>query len=328
MTVKTAIFEGMKGIFLNKNLGILLLVIAVFIVRNPLLSQGCSDAGVCSIGGHGKMEKGSLTLNTQYGVGEQGVQYFTNQLEGVLRLNSKYTLQLKAPYTFINGNLGSNNGWGDIILVGNRNIYDKNEKKMSLSLGVRVGVNNASKYTANQLLDYSIALPMPYQTSLGTHDLLLGADLEYKEKWRFSLGVQIPLIQFNKNGFDTARISPGSDRGDKARQYFSSYHLIRRPDIVFRVDRTFKITKKLKFTAGLLPIYHLLHDRYTDINGVERAIHGSKGLTLNIPVAAAYKFNSKWTLTARFASPVIVREVRPDGLTRQFVSSIELKYTF
>ena len=328
MIEKTAIFEGMKGIFLNKNLGILMLFTSMFILRNPLLSQGCSDAGVCSIGGHGKMEKGSLTLNTQYGVGEQGVQYFTNQLEGVLRLNSKYTLQLKAPYTFINGNLGSNNGWGDIILVGNRNIYDKNEKKMSLSLGVRVGVNNASKYTANQLLDYSIALPMPYQTSLGTHDLLLGADLEYKEKWRFSLGVQIPLIQFNKNGFDTARISPGSDRGDKARQYFSSYHLIRRPDIVFRVDRTFKITKKLKFTAGLLPIYHLLHDRYTDINGVERAIHGSKGLTLNIPVAAAYKFNSKWTLTARFASPVIVREVRPDGLTRQFVSSIELKYTF
>ena len=289
-----------------------------------MLSQGCSDAGVCSIGGHGKMEKGSLTLNTQYGVGEQGVQYFTNQIEGVLRLNSKYTLQLKVPYTFINGNLGSNNGLGDIVLVGNKNIYDKNDKKMSLSLGTRIGVNNANKGLEN----LNKALPMPYQTSLGTHDLLLGADLEYKEKWRFSLGVQIPIIQFNKNGFDTARISPSSDYGDKARQYFSSYHLIRRPDIVFRVDRTFKITKKLKFTAGLLPIYHLLHDRATDINGIERAIHGSKGLTLNIPVAAAYKFNSKWTLTARFASPVIVRKVRPDGLTRQFVSSIELKYTF
>ncbi len=318
----------MKATFLNKTMVFLISLILFLNVRNPLLSQGCSDAGVCSIGNHGKMEKGSFTLSTQVGVGEQNVQYFTNQIEGVLRLNSKYTLQLKLPYTFINGNLGSNNGLGDIILFGNRKLYDKNDKKMSLGLGVRVGVNNANKYSTLWLENGINTLPMPYQTSLGTHDLLLGADLEYKEKWRLSLGVQIPILQFNKNGFDTARIAPGSDYGDRAKQYFSSYHLKRRPDIVLRVDRTFKITKKLKFTAGILPIYHLLHDRATDINGVERAIHGSKGLTLNIPVAAAYKFNSKWTLTGRFASPVIVRKVRPDGLTRHFITSIELKYSF
>ncbi len=318
----------MKGVIFNKLVCFLILLFVFLNPCNPLLSQGCSDAGVCSIGSHGKMEKGSITLNTQYGVGEQNVQYFTNQIEGVLRLNSKSNVQIKIPYSIISGNLSTIHGIGDVILVGNKNIYDKNEKKMSLSIGTRLGVNNANKNHYYGVINNTFKLPMPYQTSLGTHDLLLGADMEYKLNWRFAFGLQIPVFQFNKNEFDTARFISGYDYTNNAKQYFTSYHLKRRPDIVLRADRTFDIGKKIKLTAGVLAIYHLLHDRYTDINGIEHAIHGSKGLTLNIPVAVAYKFNAHWSLAARFASPVIVRKVRPDGLTRHFVTSVELKYNF
>ncbi|MDI1234719.1 MAG: hypothetical protein PSX81_10590 [bacterium] len=319
----------MKLYNLNKSLCFLVLFTLLLNPRNPLLSQGCSDAGICTAGGmnstHGKIDKGSVTLNLQVGVGEQNVKIFTPQLEGMLRLSKKSTVQLKLPYFSANGNLGANSGLGDVTGVYTYRFRDTNKWQMALNIGARIGVNNSNQSRTINVENGINALPMPYQSSLGTHDLLIGADMLYKEKWLFAFGVQVPLFQFNKNGFDTALISMGAT---KTYQYFSSYHLIRRPDLVLKADKIFKYKKHITATAGVLAIYHLLHDRLVDRNGVERAIHGSQGLTINIPISLTYTFNDNWSITVRFASPILVREVRPDGLTRKFVAGFELRYNF
>ncbi|MEZ4804101.1 MAG: hypothetical protein R2852_01055 [Bacteroidia bacterium] len=51
-----------------------------------------------------------------FATGEQKVQIVIPQLEFNAKLNDKNALQLKLPYSFISGNLGSNNGLGDITL--------------------------------------------------------------------------------------------------------------------------------------------------------------------------------------------------------------------
>jgi hypothetical protein len=314
--------------FLALGLGLLLIY--------NLTAQGCSDAGVCSIGGlkgDGNEENGYAALNLQYGIGEQNVRVFTPQLEAVFKLHNKSNLQLKLPYVFASGNLGAVNGIGDISLVGTYRFYDKNKWKIGFNLGFKLGVNAADKKTqivnsdlSPFLQTSSYSAPMPYQTSLGTHDLLIGFDAKYNKKWILGLGFQMPLYQFNKNSFDTALANPVET---EKKQYFTSAQLFRRPDIVLRIDRQFILIKeKLVLQAGILPIYHLGHDRITDRSGVSHAISGSKGLTFNITSAISYQLNKRFSLIARYASPLIVRKVRPDGLTRHYVSGLELRYSF
>jgi hypothetical protein len=309
---------------------ICVLVFAI-LIYNEGVSQGCSDAGVCSIGGmkgHNKKdEKMAFTLNNQYGVGEQSIQIFNTQLESVFRLNSKLKFQIKIPLIFTKGNLGSNTGLGDISTVFSYTYYNKKDWKLGGSGGFKIGVNSADK-KYNQSLPANntiqLSLPMPYQTSLGTHDLLFGMDARYKSKWLFAIGLQWPLIQFNKNNFDTTIVK----LDETAKQYFSSNKLFRRPDLVLRIDKNFELNDHWQINAGILPIYHLGHDRIEDENGVSHAVSGSSGLTLNVGGGLAYALSDKFSITLRYASPLIVRKVRPDGLTRQFVSALELRYAF
>ncbi|MES2618982.1 MAG: hypothetical protein V4613_13980 [Bacteroidota bacterium] len=297
-----------------------------------LKSQGCSDAGACSLGampGSKDEIKSSLMMNLQFGVGEQGVRIITPQLEGVLKLNNKSYLQLKLPYVFANGNLGTNNNLGDITLIGSYKIKSKNNYQINVNAGFKLGVNDASHSKYGHFFAPGPGpLPMPYQTSLGTHDVLIGAGLKYKSTWNFGIAFQMPVYQFNKNNFDTAIAF--SNSGDE-KQYFSSYHLFRRPDAVIRIDKSFLINKFFTATAGALAIYHLGHDRALTSSSnfkTDAAISGSKGLTLNIPVALSYDTQKHWSYALRFASPIIVRKVRPDGLTRHFVTALEIKYSF
>jgi hypothetical protein len=316
---------------MKKILGLGLFLLSIYNAS----AQGCSDAGVCSIGGlksDGKEENAYVALNLQYGLGEQRVRIFTPQLEGVIKIKEKSSLQMKLPYMFAGGNLGAVNGIGDVTLVWNYKFYKYKKWKFGLNTGVKIGVNPANKKTkvvdSNLIaLPYidPLSAPMPYQTSLGTHDLLIGIDAKYDEKWIFGIGFQMPLYQFNRNTFDTALARP---QEVEKKAYFTSAHLFRRPDLVLRIDRRFKLNKKLTITTGVLPIYHLGHDRFTDSAGVSHAISGSKGLTLNLNGGLSYAPNDDFTFILRYASPVIVRKVRPDGLTRHYVSGLEIRYSF
>jgi hypothetical protein len=88
------------------------------------------------------------------------------------------------------------------------------------------------------------------------------------------------------------------------------------------------LSKNLKLTPSVLSIYHLSNDKFTDEFNVEREIIGSEGLTLNGNVFLDYQINQKNGIQVNFGIPFIVRDTRPDGLTRSFITNLEYKIKF
>lgn len=305
-------------------------LIIAFCCFTNIYSQGCSDAGVCSLGGLkadiNNYHRSIITLNLQYGLGEQNVKIFTPQLEYLTRLSNKWSLQVKLPFVFASGNLGKVAAFGDITFGGIYQLYKKKNWQLSLNLGAKCPTSFANKKSKDDKSNpNTLSLPMPYQPGLGTYDALVGLDARYKENITMAVGFQMPVKQLNGNDFDTAKV-PYYEKEKK--QYFTSAQLFRRPDAIIRIDYRLKFTKNFSLYLGALPIYHLGHDRFTDTFGISHAIHGSKGLTLNIYSAIDIKILKNYSITLRYAAPAIVRKVRPDGLTRHYVIGLELKYYY
>ncbi|MBL0045191.1 MAG: hypothetical protein IPP33_12600 [Flavobacteriales bacterium] len=116
--------------------------------------------------------------------------------------------------------------------------------------------------------------------------------------------------------------------------YFESNMLDRGDDLVARVQYAYGCGR-LSLQPGLLGIYHLQED--TRVNdaatmsemGNERiTLTGSQGLTLNLTADLRYKLAEQWAIEATFGTPLITREVRPDGLTRSLVIGFGLRYRF
>ena len=68
--------------------------------------------------------------------------------------------------------------------------------------------------------------------------------------------------------------------------------------------------------------------KYTNKEDVEVEIEGSQGLTLNWNLYLDYELNNDQALQLNVGSPFIIRDVRPDGLTRSFVASLEYRIKF
>ena len=109
--------------------------------------------------------------------------------------------------------------------------------------------------------------------------------------------------------------------------FFISSYLERKGDILLRIDKTFKL-KNAIISIGLLPIYHLGNDKARIHKTKTVEIENSQGLTLNLNAGCYFRLNAKLELSALAATPLIVRESRPDGLTRSLVFVPGLRYFF
>ena len=109
-------------------------------------------------------------------------------------LNSKNSIQVKLPYQAVTGQLANTSGTGDISLCYTRNMYTSDQFDLNLSFGGKLPSNKSDKVS-----DEGFPLPMYYQTSLGTYDLISGLSL-INRKWLFATGIQVPLNQ-NNNQF-------------------------------------------------------------------------------------------------------------------------------
>jgi hypothetical protein len=72
----------------------------------------------------------------------------------------------------------------------------------------------------------------------------------------------------------------------------------------------------------------LATDKYTDEYKIKQNIKGSQGLTLNVNAYLDYVINNKNILQLNVGMPFFVRDVRPDGLTRRFISNLEYRIKF
>ena len=282
-------------------------------------AQGCSDAGFCSAG---NLQSGShnttvykkytVGLSCTIGMGEKETFIIIPQLEAQWKVTNKSTLEIKLPYYFANGNLGNNNGVGDVIATLSGQIWKKHKWVLNGIGGLRISTGNANA-SAN-----GAALPMPYQSNLGTTDLILGASMDYSSFLTIATGWQQPLVQYNDNQYYPDMPNEHS--------YFASRKLMRKGDVLLRLEGHYKI-KRLAVSAGPLLIYHLGNDEITNFSGQTVVLDGSDGLTLNIAGSLAYTAgNFRIDLSA--GTPMVVRSNRPDGLTREWVVVPRFLFSF
>lgn len=309
----------------SQQLGIIFLCCCVLLSAEVVRAQGCSDAGVCSIGsmhsGNNATDtssSGSIGISLFAGKGDGNTAVYVAQLETTLQLLTNTSVQLKLPYTVITGSLGTISGLGDISAAFTHSFFPTENFQLSANVGVRIATNTASRSSNG------VHLPMQYQTSLGTTDILLGVATTLDSVWFIALGAQVPVIQNNQNTFDTSTTSLPSSL---ASSFPSSYMLERSSDISVRIERILQFNQ-WQLAFGVLPIIHLNNDTYTTPNGRKEALIGSQGLTLNLTVSGKYYFSKYFDMRVLFAAPVIVRDIRPDGLTRSVLGNVSLYYTW
>lgn len=286
-------------------------------------AQGCSDAGVCSAGvmtgedfAEEEQKKFQVGAGYTLGQGDDATLVHSLILEGNYSFGSKTFLQLALPFHRVSGNLGDTSGVGDVIVSLNQLLKQSGAHQFEGFAGVRIATGKAD------LEQDGNPLPMVYQTSLGTTDLLLGVKWR-KDTWSASLGFQQPLIQNNENQFLYSAWPATATLGE----YAESRELERAGDIVIRLEKAFPI-KDLQLKLGLLPIYHIQKDTYK--NGADQRvdIDGSDGLTLNVTGSAYYQFTDAFSANLFLGAPIITRDSQPDGLARSFVAGLSAFYRF
>ncbi|MGB0806619.1 MAG: hypothetical protein ACPGRC_08010 [Salibacteraceae bacterium] len=285
-----------------------------------LHGQGCSDAGFCTIDGLKpdvtdstiKTFQNQIKIGFSLGNADHGISAYGIYLEYNRVLSSKVGLDLKITALAQNGNNIQSYGASDIFITGK---YKVSENFKGV-LGFKLPLSNSGN------TNEGLPLPMDYQSSLGTIDLIVGVGLKLGGVELLG-AFQQPLTQ-NANQFLSGLYPEDSE----LRNFQSTNNYKRKGDVLLRVSYPIKLGKKIKFTPSLLPIYHLNNDLYTDELNMERTINGSQGLTLNGNLYFDYLVSKKSTLQFNTGNPFIVREVRPDGLTRSYVLTIEYKYRF
>lgn len=282
------------------------------------MAQGCSDAGICSIN-HGfqpdeKQHKNTVEIATIFGSGESDVKYFSPYISYTKRFNDKFSFTSKVTFSTANGSFGTRSQFSDAFLIGNYTYKEKNNKQWSTLLGLKF------PFTASNLKINGYSLPLDYQTSLGTIDLFLGTNLHYK-KWDFNGAIQIPIINWNKNSY--FKEFAGTDD-------FPSTNLFeRKSDALLRATYSIKTpNNKFIFKPNVLFIYHFGEDSFENIFGNRESINGSDGLTINGNLIINYRVSKQSSLEFSLATPFVVRDIRPDGLTRKLVAGILYQYSF
>lgn len=289
-------------------------------------AQGCSDAGVCTLHSiknnaeaheskNGK--KNDLTIGFGYGKGERSTDNYTGYLEYTRSLGRNTSLTGKLGYSFINGELANTSGLSDLFLSVNHAFGTKDKWKKSFVIGVKLPFDGAD------IAERGIHLPMPYQTSLGTVDLVLALNYN-RNNFGATLALQQPVKSMNENKF----LPSYYPSEPLASRYWPTNGFDRKGDLVGRISYSIKTGERFSIRPSLLGIYHLANDTYLNEMDKRVSFENSTGLTLNANLFVDYRLKKGNGFELSLGAPFVVREQRPDGLTRKFVASIEYQFSF
>lgn len=285
-------------------------------------AQGCSDAGFCTIGNlkptaQNIAVKQKLSIGITNGVGDENVFVSTPSVQYDNQLSKQWAIQAKFTANYASGNLANVFGLGDLFVSGNYSTTNKQQWQTSYLVACKFPLNEGNLKKNHK------SLPMQYQSSLGTVDAIAACSIT-NETWTFATAIQQPLTGINRNNF-----LPAYWNDEAAKKYAPGNDFNRKADVLVKANYATNKNKLWQFNVGLLGIYHLGKDTYIDgnISNQPIAIAGSDGLTLNATAAVACKLNKKINLVFIAGKPLVVRTIRPDGLTRQFSISTELAYS-
>lgn len=281
-------------------------------------SQGCSDAGFCTLN---NFKPGSLDtlppanqvrIGASVGGADHSITVFGNYLEYNRGLGKRFGFDVKLTSLAQSGSQASTFGLSDVYA----NLHCKFAENVKLSVGAKIPLTDG-----NDLKD-GLPLPMDYQASLGTYDLIVGLAYGIGDL-QLAAALQQPLTQ-NENAFLT-KAYPGDTRFTN---FQPTNRFKRKSDVLLRGSYPISASEKFKFSPSLLLIYHLGNDEFTDAFGKQQEIKGSSGLTLNANAYFDYQVNMHNALQLSLGIPFLVRDVRPDGLTRSFVVNLEYGVRF
>ncbi len=287
-----------------------------FFALTHSFAQGCSDAGFCTAGamqGGVKADtvsgKNTLAVSLTYGYGEKGTNIITPQFEASFSVWRGTQLEVRLPVNIASGKLGHYTGIGDLITTATHPLGKRSYGiGWSGTVGARISTGGADAS------DKGMPLPMPYQSNLGTADVIIGCNATVGKYFTFAAGWQQPIIHYNNNQYQPSILYP--DEGDDA-NYFAARKLRRRGDVLLRAEGHFK-WRRFALSGGPLLIYHLGKDAITEPDGTEVKLKGSVGATLNLAGAITYT-TTRFKYDLLLGTPLIVRDYRPDGLTRAAV---------
>lgn len=281
-------------------------------------AQGCSDAGFCTISSLKPSDKDSvhtklnqLKVGSFVGSANHPILVYGAYLEYNRQLNSKFGADIKLSSLAQKGNGISVYGLSDLFV----NVNFAATPSLSLTLGTKIPLSGA-----NRTLD-GLPLPMDYQSSLGTFDLIFGIGYQIK-KFQLVAAIQQPITQ-NKNTFFPFLYPESSPLNS----FQSTNQFERSGDVLLRFSYPIEVLKRVVVTPSILPIYHLSRDRYTD-GVLVKEIEGSQGLTLNGNLYIDCTLDEKSSLQLNAGIPFLFREARPDGLTRSFIVTLEYRVKF
>jgi hypothetical protein len=304
---------------------IILATIVLSVISQKVKAQGCSDAGFCTIhsfknntedfGKNNKLNEVSIGFNV--GKGERSVSYYNWELEYTRSITERTSVTGKVGYSFISGELANTNGLSDLFLSVNHAFAIKRKWQKSFVIGLKLPLDKSD------IVKDGIHLPMPYQTSLGTTDLVLGLNFKRKS-FGATIAVQQPLKPINDNMF----LPEDYPSEPLAYRYLPSNRFSRKGDVLLRLSYNFELNKKFSVRPSLLGIYHQANDTYVDANKVRREIAKSSGLTANANVFLDYRLKKGSEIEFSLGAPFVVRINRPDGLTRSFVAALNYKFNF
>ena len=287
--------------------------------------QGYSDAGAASIGfmkpilATDTANTATLLTGVSVGLADEDVVVISPFLEANFNLLPRTYLHLRAPFVFANGNLANTADMGDIFAGLSYSVWqpDSATNLRVMAIG-KVAFNRADKRTDN------FPLPMQYQTSTGTYDLIVGTTYSRKN-WNLGIAYQHVLKNDNENNYLRDYVRDNEDY----LKYLNARNLERAGDLVARVEYVMTRPGKLhQMTFGVVPVYHVGKDSYETISGKREDIMGSDGITVNLNMSFLYQLSSNGGLRLTFAGPFERNDVQPSGLGRKGFSMLNYEYRF
>src|SRR5262245_28584452 len=132
------------------------IILSLVAIASLCYSQGCSDAGFCTMGAmkpdqpyNKKIEFKLRTMELSFYRGTTALTpiIYVGTADMNFSLSRKTSVQVKLPFQAINGRLATTSGIGDISLCFTRNIYTSDRFDLNFSLGAKLPTNQSDKAT-------------------------------------------------------------------------------------------------------------------------------------------------------------------------------------
>ena len=298
---------------------LLFILLLLSFISQQTYTQGCSDAGFCTL--HSLTPQNNDPFednNNRFAVGisngraDNSITVYSGYVEYGRIINAAIRSDVKLSFISLHGTRTETSGLADIFLSSAYSFGEIN----TVTVGLKIPLDDGNTKING------LSLPMNYQSSLGTLDLLVGFGSKIEEI-AITVALQQPLLQ-NRNQFSVDNYPIDSD----FRKFTSTNNYKRKRDILLRFSYPISLDSKIILTPSILPIYHFANDSYTTTGGIDKIISGSKGTTVNMNFYLTYSLNSSDRLEISFGSPLYTRTVRPDGLTRSYVLTMEYQMLF